>query len=37
MDVTVYDHSKDEFFKVEDYQVTEEDDVLDKNHPFFVI
>jgi len=37
MDVTVYDSGDDEFYAVADYQITEEDDVLDKNHPFFVI
>ena len=33
-DVTVYDMEMGEFFKVLDIDFSQEDDVLDKNHPF---
>lgn len=35
-DVTVYNTSDDEFFKVDDIDYSPENDVLDKNHPFLV-
>lgn len=36
-DVTVQATEMDEFFQVTGYDITEVDDVLDKNHPFLTI
>ena len=35
--VTVFDSNCGEFFGVRDYDITTEDDILDKNHPFLVV
>ena len=38
MDVSVHCYESDEWFKVdEDVEITQHDDVLDKNHPFLGI
>ena len=35
-DITVYDAQNDEFYRVDDFDITEHNDVLEAEHPFLV-
>lgn len=37
MDVTIYDTEEDEFFKSAGFNITDETDILDENHPYLTL